>query len=430
MFRTSAAVLALFLGSSQAVNFATGMNGDEDLGQDITMKGDKFHYNQYLQTQDDAAPKTELAPPEKVETLDPKPARSHTTFYNQHSLAQEDPEKTHVLQPTAYNDLSNKSEFSYGAPRTAFYAQAHAHADDAEPAKTEADDSAPTKPAKPAYIAPEKVHVLDPIIAREHTTFYDKKNGLWRGNVFAEAHNSPIARANRDPWVYEFTRDNMPPYDGGERADAPTAFMQRRNIGEAGYDEEVHGFVKPLVSGITGRAIEETPYLPNGSGPGAFPPSFFQHRRRNIGEAGYDEEVHGFVKPLVSGITGRAIEETPYLPNGSGPGAFPASFLQRRGINKEGVRPDVYDVVSRSVNPATLWRSDVPPEARHDGYWRYDGNSAFNTFSQVHAEPAEAAPAEKPAAAQTEEKTEKEKSEEEVHIPEKVHTQQPMSYEW
>ena len=25
--------------------FATGMNGDEDLGQDITMKGEKFHYN-------------------------------------------------------------------------------------------------------------------------------------------------------------------------------------------------------------------------------------------------------------------------------------------------------------------------------------------------------------------------------------------------
>jgi hypothetical protein len=26
--------------------FAVGMNGDEDLGQDITMKGQKFHYNQ------------------------------------------------------------------------------------------------------------------------------------------------------------------------------------------------------------------------------------------------------------------------------------------------------------------------------------------------------------------------------------------------
>jgi hypothetical protein len=28
--------------------FATGMNGDEDLGQNIIMKGDKYHYNQSL----------------------------------------------------------------------------------------------------------------------------------------------------------------------------------------------------------------------------------------------------------------------------------------------------------------------------------------------------------------------------------------------
>ena len=32
---------------SQHKLFATGMNGDEDLGEDITMKGDKFHYNQF-----------------------------------------------------------------------------------------------------------------------------------------------------------------------------------------------------------------------------------------------------------------------------------------------------------------------------------------------------------------------------------------------
>jgi len=29
---------------SQLAQFATGMNGDEDLGEDITMKGDKFHF--------------------------------------------------------------------------------------------------------------------------------------------------------------------------------------------------------------------------------------------------------------------------------------------------------------------------------------------------------------------------------------------------
>ena len=28
--------------------FATGMNGDEDLGQNIIMKGDHYHYNQGL----------------------------------------------------------------------------------------------------------------------------------------------------------------------------------------------------------------------------------------------------------------------------------------------------------------------------------------------------------------------------------------------
>ena len=56
------AVIALLLSSTSAIQrhhhhhhrrspamntyFATGMNGDEDLGQDITMKGEKFHYAQ------------------------------------------------------------------------------------------------------------------------------------------------------------------------------------------------------------------------------------------------------------------------------------------------------------------------------------------------------------------------------------------------
>lgn len=39
------------------VQFASGMNGDEDLGQDIIMKGDKYHYNQALAQQEtDAKP--------------------------------------------------------------------------------------------------------------------------------------------------------------------------------------------------------------------------------------------------------------------------------------------------------------------------------------------------------------------------------------
>merc|ERR1712227_747364 len=63
--------------------FATGMNGDEDLGQDITMKGEKFHYQQQqliaLNGEGDAAAeKATVPPPEKVSILDPKIAKTHT----------------------------------------------------------------------------------------------------------------------------------------------------------------------------------------------------------------------------------------------------------------------------------------------------------------------------------------------------------------
>jgi len=53
--KQSAAVMALFLGTASAIRkapqsinlFATGSSGDEDLGQNIIMKGDKYHYNQF-----------------------------------------------------------------------------------------------------------------------------------------------------------------------------------------------------------------------------------------------------------------------------------------------------------------------------------------------------------------------------------------------
>ena len=60
------------------------MNGDEDLGQDITMKGEKFHYNQNVQLEGEGDAKAEaVPPPEKVSILDPKIAKTHTTFYGQ-----------------------------------------------------------------------------------------------------------------------------------------------------------------------------------------------------------------------------------------------------------------------------------------------------------------------------------------------------------
>ena len=107
-------------GPSDEELFATGMNGDEDLGEDITMKGDKFHFVQNIQLSAEpeaAAPAAAPAaaasgekapvpagtaqptagaaekkgkviydtkgygPVEKISFFDPKIAKAHTTFY-------------------------------------------------------------------------------------------------------------------------------------------------------------------------------------------------------------------------------------------------------------------------------------------------------------------------------------------------------------
>jgi len=61
--------------------FATGMNGDEDLGEDIIMKGKPFHYNQKALAQVTDAPVQDEA--EKVSVLQTPIAGGHTSFYAQ-----------------------------------------------------------------------------------------------------------------------------------------------------------------------------------------------------------------------------------------------------------------------------------------------------------------------------------------------------------
>ena len=168
-------------GPSDVELFATGMNGDEDLGEDITMKGNKFHFNQYENVQLYAEPAAAAAPaaataaktvypePEKVHTLDPKIAKAHTTFYDKQSLAEPaaaaapaaataaktvypEPEKVHTLDP------------KIAKAHTTFYDKQSL----AEPETTAATTTTATK-----YPEPEKVHTLDPKIAKAHTTFYN-----------------------------------------------------------------------------------------------------------------------------------------------------------------------------------------------------------------------------------------------------------------
>ena len=193
MYKQSTYVIALFLGTSKAFietpesnsYFATGMNGDEDLGEDITMKGNKFHFiqQQNALAQEDPAKteKVETLEPEKVHTLDPKIAKSHTTFYNRDNLVQLEgegegegnkgyprPEQVHNLDPMVYTNISNMKNYS---------------------------------------------HVLNPSNGYR-TAFYDKQNNDQVSDMQLLQETPAIHPYNYDPWVYQFSRQNIRPYSG------------------------------------------------------------------------------------------------------------------------------------------------------------------------------------------------------------------------
>ena len=71
-------------GPADSELFAVGMNGDEDLGQEITMKGQKFKYNQkssLVQLSQAPFPQYEALAPEKVLVPQTTHARYHTSYY-------------------------------------------------------------------------------------------------------------------------------------------------------------------------------------------------------------------------------------------------------------------------------------------------------------------------------------------------------------
>lgn len=420
-YQQSAAVMALFLGTSKASApqsvslFATGMNGDEDLAEDITMKGDKFHYIQKTPTEAKKVGKkaepaaagtcnpgetasvdgncyfegenvqTYADPPEKVLNMDPKIARHGTSFYGQTaSLVQVDDEKhetekLHVLEPipshvASFLDFPNQ--------RTAFYAQLE---DDKPKAYAGHFQSTDEKYVRKydtkgfgANGGAEKVSVPDPRIGHTHTTFYDKKNGLWRqdqaaliqeeetpindaptqgAHAYEQGMESsegiadarafirsdqpsqrnkgsktvadPISPADMDPWVYEYSKDNTNSqtqwHDLKHKpAEYATAQKSKKDIAEPGMEEEVHGFASDNVDVLPATRRDNEQYAYNGSGPSAFPPQAFLKRgKRDIAEPGMEPNVHWFASDNVDVLPATRRDNEQYDYNGTGPKAFP-----------------------------------------------------------------------------------------------------------
>ena len=80
----------------------------------------------------------------------------------------------HDLIPEAYRHASNSAD-NYPGIRSAFYAQ-----------------------TEDANIGPEKIHVLQTKHATSHTTFFDKKNGLWRQGVNLAQADPPMPSVHMD----------------------------------------------------------------------------------------------------------------------------------------------------------------------------------------------------------------------------------------
>ena len=77
-------VVGVTCGPADSTLFAVGMNGDENLDQEIVMKGQKYNYKQestLVQTSQAPFPQYEALAPEKVLVPQTTWARYHTTYY-------------------------------------------------------------------------------------------------------------------------------------------------------------------------------------------------------------------------------------------------------------------------------------------------------------------------------------------------------------
>jgi hypothetical protein len=201
---------------------------------------------------------------------------------------------------------------------------------EAAPAKEEAKPA-----AKEAAPAKEEAPAAEAAPAKEAPAAEEKPA------AFVQRPGKDIGKTGYDRDVYHFVREdtNVQPtpypkketpfdYNGSDpRSHAQKFFYKpRKDIGEKGIDEEVHGFASSdtMVQGTPLRR-SETAYLPNGSS-NVYPAKFYYRPRKDIGENGIDEEVHGFASSdtMVQGTPLRR-SEVAYLPNGSS-NVYPSKF--------------------------------------------------------------------------------------------------------
>lgn len=153
----------------------------------------------------------------------------------------------------------------------------------------------------------------------------------------------------------------------------------KKDIAERGMDEEVHGFVWEALPPLNTRVRSSDAFIPNGSDPKAFDPSFAEEshhhhhkhhhkkNKRDVAERGMDEEVHGFVHEAIPPLNVRKRSDDAFIPNGSAIGDWNEnSFAEQHhhkkpDIAERGMDEDVWGFTSEAMPPLnTRIRSDMP----------------------------------------------------------------------
>lgn len=145
---------------------------------------------------------------------------------------------------------------------------------------------------------------------------------LNRQGYEANVHDFIKDQVEADPWR---RRENPYPANGWAKP-WPEALVQRNrnDISDKNIDEEVHGFVAAdkNVPAINEQDKRQTAYPANGWDAKPWAAALAQpvpkSKKRDVGEKGMDEEVHGFVidDKNVPPINAMARSDRPYPPNG------------------------------------------------------------------------------------------------------------------
>jgi hypothetical protein len=195
---------------------------------------------------------------------------------------------------------------------------------------------------------------------------------LNRQGYEANVHDFIKDQVEADPWR---RRENPYPANGWAKP-WPEALVQRNrnDISDKNIDEEVHGFVAAdkNVPAINEQDKRQTAYPANGWDAKPWAAALAQpvpkSKKRDVGEKGMDEEVHGFVidDKNVPPINAMARSDRPYPPNGYDAKPWPTpdglSLHQKRDVplNRDGFEANVHDFIKDKVESVPWTRRENP----------------------------------------------------------------------